>query len=99
MYLHFNWDGTTSPCTLDWPRKVLIGNARDESAVDIWNGDKLAKLQIAQLEGKRHKIDFCNDCSAPMVCCDEYLDPHAESIRKKMFLNTIMDKTNMWIDQ
>jgi len=99
MYLHFNWDGTTSPCTLDWPRKVLIGNVRKESAVDIWNGSKLAELQLAQLEGKRHKINFCNDCSAPMVCCDEYLDPFADAIRNKMFPNIKANAPNKWIDK
>jgi|TARA_Y100000310_G_scaffold142621_1_gene142132 MoaA/NifB/PqqE/SkfB family radical SAM enzyme len=99
MYLHFNWEGTTSPCTLDWPKKVLIGNVKGESARDIWNGDKLAELQRAQLEGKRHKINFCNDCSAPMVCCDEYLDPHADAIREKMFPNIEKDALNQWVDQ
>ena len=99
MYLHINWDGTTSPCTLDWPRKVLIGNAKYESAKDIWNGDKLAKLQLAQLDGNRDKIDFCNDCSAPMVCCDEYLDPHADAIREKMFPNAKKNDPNPWVDQ
>ena len=98
MYLHFNWDGTTSPCTLDWPKKVLIGNVKEESAKDIWNGDKLAELQLAQLEGKRHKINFCRDCSAPMVCCDEYLDPFADDIREKMFKNTEKNAPNKWVD-
>jgi len=98
MYLHFNWDGTTSPCTLDWPKKVLIGNVKEESANAIWNGKKLAELQLAQLEGKRHKIDFCNDCSAPMVCCDEFLDPHADEIRENMFPNVEKGAPNQWVN-
>ncbi len=67
MYLHINHDGITSPCTLDWPREVEIGNASKQSALEIWNGKKLKDLQIAQLEGKRNEIPFCKDCSAPMV--------------------------------
>ncbi|SVC32099.1 uncharacterized protein METZ01_LOCUS284953, partial [marine metagenome] len=98
MYLHINYDGTVSPCTLDWPKKVLIGDVNNESAKEIWKGKKLAELQRAQLEGKRHKIDFCNDCSAPMVCCDEFLDPHAEEIRKKMFPNVGKNAPNQWVD-
>ena len=97
MYLHFNWDGTTSPCTLDWAKKVLIGNVNNDSAKNIWNGKALKELQLAQLEGKRHKINFCNDCSAPMVCCDEYLDPHADKIRDKMFANIKKDAPNQWV--
>ncbi|MBF0359009.1 MAG: radical SAM protein [Magnetococcales bacterium] len=95
MYLHFNWDGTTSPCTLDWPKKVIIGNTKTESVLDIWNGKSLNMLQHAQLEGHRDKIDFCNDCSAPMVCCNEDLDEHAAAISKrvkKMARNPICDQ-------
>ncbi len=84
MYLHFNWDGKTSPCTLDWPRKVTIGDVSKESAIKIWEGQSLRDLQIAQLEGKRCDVDFCNECSAPMVCCTENFDPYMESILKKV---------------
>ncbi len=97
MYLHFNWDGTTSPCTLDWPKKVLIGNATKETALEIWKGNKLKDLQIAQLEGKRHKINFCNDCSAPMVCCTEDLDPYADILLEKMFSKR--SRENHWLYQ
>lgn len=84
MYLHFNWDGTTSPCTLDWAKKVIIGNVENESVLDVWNGKKLKDLQIEQLKGCRDKIDFCGDCSAPMVCCNEDLDLHADAILGKI---------------
>ena len=96
MYLHINYDGTVSPCTLDWAKKVVIGDINHQTPQEVWKGEKLAQLQLAQLEGKRHKIDFCNDCSAPMVCCDEYLDPHAEEIRKKMFPNIERNSPNQW---
>ena len=74
MYLHFNCDGTVSPCTLDWPRKVVIGDAKTESIYSIWHGSKLRELQIAQIMGQRKCIEFCGSCSAPMVCVEE--DPH-----------------------
>jgi radical SAM protein with 4Fe4S-binding SPASM domain len=74
MYLHYNWDGSVSPCTLDWQKKVIIGDANKESAVEIWNGQKLKDLRIKMLEGKRREIPFCDKCLAPMVCCEEDLD-------------------------
>ncbi len=80
MYLHFNWDGTTSPCTLDWPKKVVIGNAYEQSALEIWEGNSLRQLRIAMLRGERNKINFCNNCSAPMVCVDEDFDPYKEKV-------------------
>lgn len=84
MYLHINHDGITSPCTLDWPRAVVIGDVKKETPVEIWNGKKLKDIQIEMLKGNRDKIDFCNKCSAPMVCCEENLDPFAEEIIKKI---------------
>lgn len=84
MYLHFNFDGTTSPCTLDWGKQVLIGNASKESAKEIWQGNNLKNLQIKMLEKKRDDIPFCSKCLAPVVCCLENLDNHAEIILKKI---------------
>jgi radical SAM protein with 4Fe4S-binding SPASM domain len=80
MYLHFNCDGTTSPCTLDWPRKVVIGNANEQSVKEIWNGQRLRQLQVTMLEGKRCDVNFCNNCTAPVVCVEEDLDPHCEHL-------------------
>jgi MoaA/NifB/PqqE/SkfB family radical SAM enzyme len=84
MYMHFNWDGTTSPCTLDWAKKVVVGHADRESVVDIWRGRSLRLLRMAQLQGHRDRVDFCNDCSAPMVCCKEDLDPYAAELLAKI---------------
>jgi radical SAM protein with 4Fe4S-binding SPASM domain len=84
MYLHFNSDGTVAGCTLDWARKVLIGDVRKEEIQDIWNGEILRKLQITMLEGKRSEIPFCGSCDAPMVCCNENLDPFADILLEKI---------------
>lgn len=84
MYLHINHDGIVSPCTLDWPREVAIGDASKNTASEIWHGKKLKDLQIAQLKGERDQIKFCKDCSAPMVCCDENLDNNTDNLLKKI---------------
>ena len=80
MYLHFNSDGTVAGCTLDWARKVLIGDAKVESAKSIWEGEKLRELRLKMLQGRRNEIPFCDTCDAPMVCCNEDLDPFADKI-------------------
>lgn len=99
MYLHFNCDGTVSPCTLDWPRKVVVGNVNTHTVRQIWEGDALRQLQIAMLQGQRRCIDFCKGCSAPMVCVEEDLDPHAEVLIKKLDPNGVyLDQTNnQWL--
>jgi len=98
MYLHFNWDGTTSPCTLDWAKKVIIGNVYEQSVLDIWNGKSLRDLRVAMLLGKRDRIELCQNCSAPMVCVEDDLDPYKESILKVMSVNVSAQvKNNSWI--
>lgn len=84
MYLHFNFDGSVSGCTLDWSKEVLIGDVTKQSAVEIWNGDQLKKLQIKMLEKKRDQISVCDKCLAPMVCCMDDLDDEAEKILNKI---------------
>jgi MoaA/NifB/PqqE/SkfB family radical SAM enzyme len=84
MYLHFNFDGTASPCTLDWGKQVLIGDVRKETALGIWQGKSLYDLQMKMLEKKRDGISFCNKCLAPVVCCLENLDDHAEILIEKI---------------
>jgi len=101
MYMHFNCDGTVSPCTLDWPRKVVIGNVNDESVKDIWEGKPLRELQVAMLAGKRQCINLCNNCSAPMVCVEEDLDSHVDKVVKAIggeddFKNI---NNNQWITE
>ena len=101
MYMHFNCDGTVSPCTLDWPRKVVIGNVNDESVKDIWEGKALRQLQVAMLAGKRQCINLCNNCSAPMVCVEEDLDSHVDKVVKAIggeddFKNI---NNNQWITE
>ena len=84
MYLHFNFNGTASPCTLDWGKEVLIGDVQKESALAIWQGTNLYELQMKMLEKQRDDIPFCNKCLAPVVCCLENLDNHAGKLIKKI---------------
>lgn len=91
MYMHFNCDGTTSPCTLDWPRKVVVGNVHNSAVKDIWNGQALRALQVAMLEGKRCETNFCKNCTAPAVCVEEDLDPHKSLLLEK--IRPLLSKT------
>lgn len=92
MYLHFNFDGTTSPCTLDWSKEVLIGDVQKESALQIWQGKNLRDLQIKMLGKNREDIRFCCKCLAPVVCCVENLDDHANMLIEKIKQQRVLPK-------
>ena len=74
MYMHFNYDGIASACTLDWARQVTIGDVKKNTVTEIWYGEPLRELQLQMLAGGRRDIPFCDKCLAPMVCCKENLD-------------------------
>ena len=99
MYLHFNCDGTVSPCTLDWPRKVTIGNVKVQSVKQIWDGIQLRELQVAMLMKKRKCVTFCGSCAAPMVCVEENVDPHIKNVLSalKATKEETMLKDNRWL--
>ncbi|PRY98664.1 radical SAM protein with 4Fe4S-binding SPASM domain [Jezberella montanilacus] len=99
MYMHFNCDGTVSPCTLDWPRKVVIGNVSEQSVSEIWTGALLKELQVAMIAGKRKCVNFCGSCSAPMVCVEENLDPHLDKVIRSISAQKEMGDlaSNRWL--
>jgi len=80
MYLHVNSDGTVAGCTLDWARKVLVGDKTQNSLYQIWNGTLMRELRLKMLEGKRHQISMCNTCNAPNVCVIDDLDPYRSDL-------------------
>ncbi len=57
-----NSDGTVSACFIDWARKLVIGDAKTQNIVDIWNGNEMYELRRQHLELKRKQISPCNNC-------------------------------------
>lgn len=57
-----NTDGDVSLCFLDWARKLLIGNIKDNTLKEIWTGKKLKNYQKMFLEGNRKTHPVCKNC-------------------------------------
>lgn len=57
-----NSDGNVSLCFLDWARKLLIGNIKDNTLKEIWTGEKLKDYQRMFLEGNRKTHPICKNC-------------------------------------
>ena len=83
MYLHINSDGTVAGCTLDWARKVLVGDKAKKDLYEIWNGPGMKELRLGMLRGERDKIPMCDTCNAPNVCVIDNLDPYMNELIKK----------------
>ncbi len=56
-------NGDVVCCCVDWSRKTCVGNVKDESLLQIWHGERLKKLRVLHLEGKRFLNDACKNCN------------------------------------
>jgi len=56
--------GSVHLCPWDFNNKSVIGNVKDDSIVNIWNGHLYNKYRKLLAEGKRDQIELCSRCDA-----------------------------------
>jgi hypothetical protein len=60
-------DGLCGPCCGDWERRLIVGDANEETISNIWNGPVYHNLRQAHLTGHYRDIPACNGCSVPYL--------------------------------
>lgn len=55
-------NGDVLVCCVDWKRNTKVGNIREESLYNIWNGKNLYEFRKLHIEGKRDLNLSCNNC-------------------------------------
>ena len=76
--------GQVLPCCVDWKRINVLGNINKNSLFEIWNGEKLRKLQIEHLKGNKGKIEPCKDCTMNDYCDPDNIDPYADKLYQRI---------------
>ena len=56
-------DGTMLMCVHDWGRKVTLGNVRDASIAELWNGPRMREIRALVAERRYTDIPACRDCT------------------------------------
>lgn len=79
-----NSDGEVTACCSDWKRKFVIGNLKQESMRQIWNGDQLRKFWIEMLKGNKDKFEMCQKCLLPVYDCNDNIDLFSEKILARL---------------
>jgi MoaA/NifB/PqqE/SkfB family radical SAM enzyme len=81
--LAVNFDGQVSVCCVDWSYGAIVGDLRNQSLADVWNGDLLRHFRLLHLRGERKKIEVRADCKY-LMGFPEYtiLDDKAEKLLK-----------------
>jgi len=62
LALTINWDGTVSICCIDFYHRGILGNLKNNSIEQLWQGKKLEEIRTAHLEGKFNTVQVCSDC-------------------------------------
>ncbi len=81
--LIINPDGEVTVCCADWKRKLVVGDLKKESFMEIWNGECLKTFWIKMLKGNKHEFEMCRKCLLPMYDCNDNIDAYAEKILQK----------------
>lgn len=58
-----NWDGTAEYCLADFTGSNIVGNARKENVLQIWNNEKSKKVRKAVLQRDFRNLK-CGQCSS-----------------------------------
>jgi radical SAM protein with 4Fe4S-binding SPASM domain len=56
------WDGSVVPCCFDKDAKHPMGNVKEQSFKDLWQGDKYKNFRQALLRSRK-EIDICQNCT------------------------------------
>jgi radical SAM protein with 4Fe4S-binding SPASM domain len=55
--------GNVLPCFEDYEEKLVMGNLRERSLMEIWNSEKYARFRKDLKYGQRHAQSPCKDCN------------------------------------
>mgnify|MGYP003978547903 FL=1 len=59
-----NADGAMPLCCEDTPRASLnLGNIKDTSPLDIWNGSRFTKIREMHKKGEKNRLKICRECT------------------------------------
>lgn len=57
-------DGRVSLCCLDYNCRAIVGDVKNQSIKEIWNGPEMKAYHRLWLEGRYREIPICRDCNA-----------------------------------
>ena len=78
-----NADGLVSSCFLDWGRKLVIGDVRQQSMKEIWTSERMNALRLQHLEGRRRQNGVCGNCGQLSHCLPDNIDAHRVPLLEK----------------
>jgi radical SAM protein with 4Fe4S-binding SPASM domain len=87
-------NGDISICNDDWAHYHQLGNAKTDSIMDVWIGEKLRNFRLMHLEGRRHENAACKSCDY-MQALPDNIDADRELIARKIRSNASLSSMHM----
>jgi radical SAM protein with 4Fe4S-binding SPASM domain len=79
-----NADGLVSSCSVDWDRKLIIGDVNKQSMKEIWTSEAMEELRRQHLRGERSQNETCGKCRQLNNCMADNIDSYREDILWRM---------------
>ena len=58
-----NANGDVTACCVDWNKNTCVGNLKNASVAEIWNGHAFREFRRMHLENRRHENASCRNCT------------------------------------
>ncbi|WP_088188553.1 radical SAM/SPASM domain-containing protein [Desulfosporosinus sp. FKA] len=82
--LTINANGSASHCIVDWNYSGIIGDAKTQSVVDIWNSPEYQNIRLMHFNGKRRDVPLCSKCWEIESAAVDNIDEFREELLKKV---------------
>lgn len=77
-------DGDASACFLDWNKKLIIGDAKNESLKSLWEDKLFWSLRKSMISKDRKSHPICCNCNQLVAGMPVDLDEYAHAIKTKI---------------
>ena len=61
--IHVLENGSVPLCANDWENREILGNVRDNTIAEIYNGPRLQQIRELMAQGRYEEISACKDCT------------------------------------
>jgi len=76
-------DGTVTACCADWEVKLIVGNVKESSLLEIWKNDTFNDFRMMMLRGERKNHPVCGTCGYPTYTCVDDFDDEASLVLER----------------
>jgi len=60
--LSIDWDGDVTACCADWNKWMVVGNVKEQSLKEIWEGEKLKSYREMLIKKQHNLLPVCKKC-------------------------------------